>query len=141
MRVVVGNWEALGQDAYDVRHEVFVIEQSVPVELEQDAEDSVCVHAVAYDEQGVAVGTGRLLADGHIGRMAVRARARGQGVGAKLLATLIERAKSDGHSTLALNAQTHATRFYEVFGFVASGPIFLDAGIDHVLMTRELGPV
>ena len=83
LRVDVGDWATLGGDAYVIRHEVFVLEQSVPESLERDAFDETSLHAVAYDELGTPVGTGRLLADGHIGRMAVRRIARGQGVGGR----------------------------------------------------------
>ncbi|MCW2499988.1 MAG: conserved hypothetical acetyltransferase, partial [Frankiales bacterium] len=60
-----------------LRHEVFVVGQGVPAELERDERDAVSDHAVALlDEQ--VVGTGRLLPDGTIGRMAVAAAARGR---------------------------------------------------------------
>ncbi|HWW71426.1 MAG TPA: GNAT family N-acyltransferase, partial [Duganella sp.] len=67
-----GDWTVLDKDAKIIRFEVFVEEQKVPAELEMDHMDAVCVHAVAYDAAGKPVGTGRLLPDGHIGRMAVR---------------------------------------------------------------------
>lgn len=134
--VVVGDWARLRDDAGAVRHAVFVVEQNVPPELEMDEHDSVCVHAVAYDADGQALGTGRLLPDGHIGRMAVHRRARGLGVGARLLGALIEAGRSAGHGRLMLNAQTHARGFYEGQGFVVEGEEFMEAGIPHVAMTR-----
>ncbi len=88
--VVVGDWARLHDDAAAVRHAVFVVEQNVPPEIEMDEFDAVCVHAVAYDAAGQVLGTGRLLPDGHIGRMAVQRRARGLGVGARLLQALVE---------------------------------------------------
>ncbi|MGB8651492.1 MAG: GNAT family N-acyltransferase, partial [Mycobacteriales bacterium] len=66
-------------EVFALRHEVFVVGQGVPGELERDDLDAVCDHAVARVD-GVVVGTGRLLPDGTIGRMAVAAAARGQGV-------------------------------------------------------------
>ncbi|MEO6958641.1 MAG: GNAT family N-acyltransferase, partial [Burkholderiaceae bacterium] len=80
-KVVLGDWETSKKDAMAIRYEVFVREQHVPIEIELDSEDAYSVHAVAYDERGVAVGTGRLLRDAHIGRMAVRVSHRGAGVG------------------------------------------------------------
>ncbi len=65
-----------------VREQVFVHEQSVPVELEWDEFDAQCQHVVA-EAAGQAIGTGRLLPDGHIGRMAVLESWRGQGVGSR----------------------------------------------------------
>ena len=138
LRVDIGDWATLGGDAYVIRHEVFVLEQSVPESLERDAFDETSLHAVAYDELGTPVGTGRLLADGHIGRMAVRRIARGQGVGGRILIDLIEAARRAGHESVALNAQVQAQAFYSAHGFVAHGPVFQDAGIDHVVMTRPL---
>ncbi|ARP86191.1 GNAT family N-acetyltransferase [Bordetella genomosp. 9] len=136
--VRTGDWDRLRQDAAGVRHAVFVVEQRVPAELELDELDAVCLHAVAYDAQGNVLGTGRLLPDGHIGRMAVHRHARGMGVGARLLQALVEAGRAAGHRKLVLNAQTHARGFYEGQGFVAEGDIFMDAGIPHVTMTRVL---
>jgi predicted GNAT family N-acyltransferase len=139
VRIVLGPWNQLRDDAYPVRHEVFVIEQSVPVELELDDDDAVSLHAVAYGPDDKAVATGRLLPDGHIGRMAVRKPARGSGVGGQVLEALIERGISDSHAALCLNAQVHARGFYEAHGFVAEGAEFMDAGIPHIAMVRRVG--
>ncbi|WP_427183437.1 GNAT family N-acetyltransferase [Bordetella bronchialis] len=132
--VVVADWARLREDAGAVRHAVFVVEQNVPPEIEMDEFDAVCVHAVAYDADGQVLGTGRLLPDGHIGRMAVHRRARGMGVGARLLRALVEAGRSAGHRKLMLNAQTHARGFYAGQGFVVEGDEFMEAGIPHVAM-------
>ncbi len=137
-RIVLGDWTACGRDAAAVRYEVFVQEQHVSIEEEMDERDAVCVHAVAYNPDGVAMGTGRLLPDGHIGRMAVRQAHRGRGVGALLLNSLIDEARRRGHLQVALAAQIHAQPFYAAHGFLPEGPIFQDAGIDHVNMRRVL---
>ncbi len=70
--------------------------------------------------------------------MAVLKEWRGKGVGALLLQTLIERARQRGHARARLNAQTYATGFYRRYGFEVSGPEFMDAGIPHVPMHRDL---
>jgi len=138
LRIVLGTWERLRDDAYAVRHEVFVVEQAVPPEIELDDDDPVAVHAVAYGPDGVPVATGRLLPDGHIGRMAVRKPARGSGVGGQVLDALIAQGHGDGHRLLLLHAQTHARGFYEAHGFTAQGEEFVEAGIAHIAMTRAL---
>ena len=138
VRVVLGTWDRLRDDASAVRFEVFVQEQSVPPEIELDDDDAVSVHAVAYDASHRVLGTGRLLPDGHIGRMAVRKIARGAGVGGQILDALIEQGHGDGHRMLVLHAQSHAKGFYEAHGFQADGDEFMEAGIPHVAMTREL---
>jgi predicted GNAT family N-acyltransferase len=138
IRIVLGDWRTLRPDASGLRHEVFVIEQNVPPEIEMDEFDEVSLHAVAYLADGGAIATARLLPDNHIGRMAVRKSARGQGIGGRVLAALVERAAQEGRPSVVLNAQTHARAFYEAHGFSAAGPEFMEAGIAHITMTREL---
>ena len=120
-----------------IRDEVFVREQSVPVELEWDELDPVSQHVLAFAGDR-AIGTGRLLPDGHIGRMAVLRDWRGKGVGGALLTALMDVARIRGLSRVELNAQIHALAFYERHGFHAEGAEFLDAGILHRRMWREL---
>ncbi|MYM28404.1 GNAT family N-acetyltransferase [Duganella sp. CY15W] len=133
----LGDWGTLSADAKLIRTEVFVEEQNVPAELEMDHMDAVCLHAVAYDAEGTPVGTGRLLPDGHIGRMAVRKSARGTGVGGQLLQALMEQARLRGDTLVALSAQTHAAPFYERHGFSVDGDEFYEAGIAHINMQRN----
>ena len=136
--IVTGDWNALREDAQRVRIEVFVIEQNVPAELEWDEGDEVSIHAVAYDEQGQAVATGRLLPDGHIGRMAVTKSLRGKGVGKAVLSALLEVAAQEGHNELVLHAQAQAIPFYARQGFVCEGDEFLEVDIPHRLMRLRL---
>ena len=138
LRIVTGDWDSLREDAQKVRIEVFVIEQNVPVELEWDEGDEVSTHAVAYDEQGQPVATGRLLPDGHVGRMAVSQSLRGKGIGKQVLIALLEQARQDGHQELVLHAQTHAIPFYERQGFIVEGEEFIEADMPHRLMRRRL---
>jgi predicted GNAT family N-acyltransferase len=132
-------WESAREAARPIRVAVFVEEQGVPLALEWDEHDAVSEHAIARDREGRAVGTGRLLPDGHIGRMAVLRDARGQGVGSALLQALVHRAEVRGLGCAMLNAQTHAVPFYSRHGFEAMGEPFLEAGIPHVRMRRTLG--
>jgi predicted GNAT family N-acyltransferase len=136
MRIALDNWTVLQPVAQAIRYEVFVIEQNIPVELEWDDMDAVCLHAVAYDGQGQPVGTGRLLPDGHIGRMAVKKVARGAGVGGAILAALTEAARKRGDKAVMLNAQSQAEPFYARHGFVREGAEFFEAGIAHIQMQR-----
>lgn len=138
VRIELGDWGSLRHWAEPIRFEVFVEEQKVPRELELDEWDVQSVHAVAFDEDGRAVGTGRLLPDGHIGRMAVIARARGGGTGSALLMHLMAEARRRGHAEAVLSAQSHAIPFYERHGYSPSGAEYLDAGIPHVDMRCPL---
>lgn len=123
-----------------VREAVFVREQGVPLELEWDGLDAAAVHVLAEGADGTPMGTGRLLPDGHIGRVAVLPRWRGRGVGRALVAALIEIARRRGLTRVHLSAQTHALPFYEGLGFVAEGEAFMDAGIPHRHMHLMLEP-
>jgi predicted GNAT family N-acyltransferase len=121
-----------------IREQVFVKEQKVPLELEMDEHDAHCYHLLAHDGAGHAVGTARLLLNGYIGRMAVLAPYRGRGIGSQLLEATVELAKTQGLNTLYLNAQTHAIGFYEKHQFRVVGEEFMEAGIPHVQMRRQL---
>ena len=137
--------------AYAVRFEVFVTEQRVPADLELDARDADADHFVAYDD-GRPVGAGRLVVEpigfegtdpalgpvGHLGRLAVRADARGTALGAGLVAAIEDRARERGLRVLVLGAQTHAVGFYQRLGYTAYGDEFDDAGLPHRWMRRGL---
>jgi predicted GNAT family N-acyltransferase len=125
-----------------LRTRVFVDEQGVPPEIEQDAADATAVHGVARDAAGVLVATGRLLLrdDGTaaIGRMATDASARGRGYGAAVLRVLQDEARRRGAREVQLHAQVTARAFYERAGYRALGEEYVEAGIRHVTMRRAL---
>ena len=121
-----------------LRHAVFVLEQGVLEEIEWDGIDKECSHAIAEDGWGNAIGCGRLLSDGHIGRLSVLREWRGRGVGTALLSRLILLATERGHRRVVANAQHHAYSFYERQGFTPVGEQFAEAGIIHCAMERSL---
>lgn len=137
-RIRLGTWSELRALAAPIRFAVFVEEQRVPAALEIDAQDPLSLHALAFVAQGGPVATGRLLPDGHIGRMAVLRRARGTGVGTAVLRALMDAARARGHGDVVLSAQTHAVPFYARLGFVTEGEVYDDAGIPHIDMRRAL---
>jgi predicted GNAT family N-acyltransferase len=122
---------------FALRHEVFVLGQGVPVELERDELDAVSDHAVAVVD-GAVVGTGRLLPSGTIGRMAVAPAVRGQGIGTAVLAVLEDRARERGLPAVELHAQIHAVGFYDRYGYVPFTEVYLEAGIEHRSMRKVL---
>ena len=136
--VRLADWARDEANLKSVRYEVFCVEQSVPEALEWDGIDAQCVHALAHDSEGRAIGCGRLLPDGHIGRMAVRAPWRGAGVGSALLECLMALAAQRGDPKVMLNAQTHAMPFYARYGFVPVGEPFDEADIPHQAMEAAL---
>ena len=138
MRIELGDWHCMRRWAEPLRFAVFVEEQRVPAEIELDSFDALSLHAVAFDAEGEAVGTGRLLPDGHIGRMAVAKPARGTGIGSALLRSLMDEARRRGHTHAVLSSQTHATEFYRKHGYSVHGGVYDDAGIPHVDMRCPL---
>ncbi|MBA4502539.1 GNAT family N-acetyltransferase [Marinobacterium marinum] len=120
-----------------VREEVFIREQKVPKELEFDDLDVAAVHVLVMADDR-PVGTGRILADGHIGRIAILKAFRGRGLGAKVVSALMEEAARAGCERVYLGAQTHAIDFYGTLGFSRYGDVFMDAGIPHVHMEKYL---
>ena len=133
-RVRLVDWREASGTLSAIRTTVFVGEQGVPPEIEIDGRDPGCAHVLAESDAGEAVGTGRLMPDGRIGRMAVLAAWRGRGVGAAMLEALVAEAKRRGFRETYLHAQAHAKDFYARHGFVVEGEEYLEAGIPHVLM-------
>ena len=136
---------------FGVRKEVFVGEQGVPEDLEYDEYDALAVHVLAVRDDGVPLGTGRLLhgevaaskvggdlSVGSLGRLAVAKEARGLGVGVALVRAIEDAARARGLAAVDLHAQTHALGFYERLGYEAYGPEYLEAGIPHRAMRRAL---
>lgn len=129
-------WVVDGARLAEIRRAVFVVEQQVPEVEEWDGKDDESRHVIALSGDGLALGTGRLLPDGRIGRMAVLKAWRGRGVGSALLRELIAIAGECGFRETRLHAQTHALAFYRKHGYVALGEEFMEAGIPHYEMCR-----
>jgi YbgC/YbaW family acyl-CoA thioester hydrolase len=143
IEVRVGSWAELGSDARAIRSDVFVHEQKIPADLEWDAADAGCVHAVARNRFGLPLATGRWVQQeagvAKIGRMAVIAPMRSASVGGRVLAALMQSARRAGNHEVMLHAQSSASAFYSRAGFVVRGPVFEEAGIPHVEMVKALG--
>jgi predicted GNAT family N-acyltransferase len=135
---------ARGDDDLDaalaLRHTVFVGEQGVPEAEDVDGRDGEAMHFVALDD-GRVVGTCRLLAAGdrvRLGRLAVDRDRRRRGVASALLARAELWARERGAHEIVLAAQTDARALYEQTGYVARGEVFVEAGIEHVMMDKPL---
>lgn len=121
-----------------VREAVFMHEQNVPAELEWDGLDETARHALALNAKGDAIGCGRLLPDGHIGRIAVVPTWRKKHVGTAIMEALLNEARSRGFAQVDVDAQTYAVPFYRLFGFEEEGEEFEDAGMPHIRMSLRL---
>ncbi|MEE9309644.1 MAG: GNAT family N-acetyltransferase [Cocleimonas sp.] len=130
--------EVYSPEITHIRTEVFVKEQGIDSKIDFDGLDGVATHVLVVS-RGESVGTGRILNDGHIGRIAVLKSARKQGVGAMVLEALVGEAKKRHYNRVYLGSQMHATVFYEKLGFHVCGEIFMDAGLEHVEMEMFLG--
>jgi predicted GNAT family N-acyltransferase len=137
MNIVEASWSEHLSALQAVRKAVFVKEQSVPEEFEWDGEDDRAYHWLALDKNR-AIGTVRMLRDGHLGRLAVLPEHRKQGVGKDLLNKALRHAKMLNLREAWLYSQQPAIGFYQQFGFEAYGPIFQDAGIPHQSMRLRL---
>ena len=133
--------EAEMEAALAVRMRVFVAEQSVPAEEELDDEDATATHAIAR-HNGLVIGTGRLLireaGTCQIGRMAVDQPWRRRGVGGQLLLYLEQEAHNQGMNQAMLHAQEYVKSFYASHGYLERGEVFLEAGIPHIEMRKEI---
>lgn len=121
-----------------IRDTVFIREQGVPEALEWDGLDNDCRHALAISRNGDAIGSGRILQNGHIGRIAVLPAWRKQKVGTALMEALLDEARSRRYTQVDVDAQTYAIPFYHTFGFVEYGEEFLDAALPHKKMKLQL---
>lgn len=117
-----------------IREQVFIVEQSVPLEVEWDANDSQARHLLAFDDHHHAIACTRILDTGRIGRMGVLSAWRGLGVGRALLNRAVGILKSEHHHQISLSAQTHAIAFYEKAGFKVVSDAYIDVNIWHVDM-------
>jgi len=131
-------WKDCKQSLSLIRRKVFIEEQNVPEALEWDEFDNTATHVLVSTDNDTPIATGRIKADGHIGRMAVLKQYRNQGLGSGILLTLLNTAMQNKLNTVYLHAQVTAIAFYEKHGFTCSSEEFLDAGIPHKSMIKKL---
>ncbi|XZF77956.1 GNAT family N-acetyltransferase [Bacillus sp. AL-1R] len=129
--------------AFAIRKDIFVKEQGVPLEDEFDQYDKLssdCEHIlVHYNEQ--PAGTGRIrFVDGvgKLERICVLESFRKYGLGKSIIKALEEIAEEHGASQVKLHGQTHAEGFYKKLGYRTSSDVFIEDGIPHILMLKEI---
>ncbi|TCB67174.1 GNAT family N-acetyltransferase [Acinetobacter sp. ANC 4178] len=137
LQIRAGTWAELQSDAKPIREQVFIQEQQIAAADEWDAQDEISQHFVVCDgEQAIA--TARLLPNHSIGRVAVLASHRGQGIGKLLMQEIIQQAWIQQRPLLQLSSQVHAMSFYQNLGFQAHGDAYMDCGIPHIDMQMSL---
>ncbi|MDV2582732.1 GNAT family N-acetyltransferase [Alkalibacillus haloalkaliphilus] len=128
-------------EAFDIRKVVFVEEQNVPFEEEMDEHDDHAIHFVGYTLERRPVAASRLrFVDefGKLERIAVLEEERGNGFGRDIILAMEDVIRSKGFSKSKLNAQTYAEDFYKKLGYETVSDEFMDAGIPHVTMVKDL---
>ena len=140
MRVIKAETDEQLKDAFSVRTNVFVEEQQVPHELEIDEFEQESAHFVLYDGSKPA-GAGRfrvLDGKGKVERICVLPEYRGLGAGNRIMLAIEDYGKATGIKRLKLNSQTHAIPFYEKLGYEIVSEEFMDAGIPHKTIEKNI---
>jgi predicted GNAT family N-acyltransferase len=139
VEIVVSDFKMQFDAIRAVRMEVFVVEQQIPLELEYDADDWHCTHAVAWDG-AKPIGTARLdlKQQGRVGRVSVLRQFRRGGIGTRLMHALEQEARRHGLPKLWFHSQVSAVPFYETLGYRAFGEEYLEADIPHLSMEKLL---
>lgn len=129
------------QLAFQVRKEVFVEEQHVPIDIEIDNYEESSNHFIVL-YNGEAVATVRLRKiDTYIGkveRLCVLQYVRGKKIGQLLMEAIEQFARSNELTQLILNAQSSAIPFYEKYDYQIISEVFYEANIPHRTMTKQL---
>ncbi|MFC4323784.1 GNAT family N-acetyltransferase [Litchfieldia salsa] len=129
--------------AFSIRKEVFVEEQGVPLELEFDEFDQLNSHSthILVYFQDLAVGTGRIRyveGQGKLERICILPHYRQYGLGKLIIQTLEDISIKDDAYKVKLHGQEQAAGFYERLGYHKASDIFIEDGIPHILMKKEL---
>lgn len=129
------------EDAIKIRRKVFVEEQDVPLHLELDEYDAEAAHFVAYDEN-TPFGAGRIReiepGIGKVERVCILPSYRGRKLGNLIMQCMEDYSNSEGYTKLKLNAQSKAILFYEKRNYTITSPEFLEAGIPHRAMEKQI---
>ena len=126
-----------------LRNEVFIVEQNCPFQ-DLDDKDFKCFHLIGFDTDSQKVmaytrivPAGVSYTEASIGRVVTSSRARGEGIGKVLMEKSIQLLEElYGGVSIRIGAQYYLKKFYESFGFQAFGEIYLEDGIEHILMDK-----
>lgn len=137
-RVEVMEWAQAEPVAAPIRFAAFFEDSRPGIEL--DDKDAQAVHAVAYNEAGKPIGTGRLHADGQIGAIAAPKEWHRLGVDAAVLDALLAEARKRGYAVVTVSAPLQTAELYRELGFAAEGKVFQEAGVLQQPMRKTLAP-
>lgn len=139
-RLEIGDYQSLDQRFKDIRENVFIKEQGF--EYEFDDIDNISIHFLLYDKNN-PVATCRLYFDEnlnsyHLGRLAVSKDYRKLGIGSTMLLEVEKYLAEMNAKSVVLGAQVVASEFYRKNGYEKYGDIYLDEGVEHIYMKKEL---
>ncbi|WP_163972054.1 GNAT family N-acetyltransferase [Oceanobacillus halotolerans] len=140
MNIKVVETKAEKDQAFHVRNIVFVDEQNVPPEIEVDEHDDTAIHFIGYEDgEPIAAGRMRWVDEyGKLERICVLKEHRGKNYGKEMILFIEDIIQDKGNKKAKLNAQKHAEGFYKSLGYKTVSGEFMDAGIPHVTMVKEL---
>ena len=133
IKIKTTSWSQSSKEISEVRHKVFVVEQSIPSEIEMDGKDSDCIHFLAL-EQSKPIGAARLQKYGKIERVSVLREYRTKGIGTAIMKMVIEKARDLDIEKIYLHSQMDSKNFYQQLGFVQHGKTFFEADKPHIEM-------
>jgi len=140
IKIFETSWSQSSKEISEVRHNVFVVEQSVPSEIEMDGKDSDCIHFLAL-EKSKPIGAARLQKYGKIERVSVLREYRSKGIGTAIMKRVIESAMDLNVEKIYLHSQMDSKIFYQRLGFIELGQIFYEANIIHFLALEKSKPI
>ena len=131
-------------DIIQLRLEIFVVEQDCPYQ-DLDGKDKVALHLFGATTEGKIIAYTRLFGPGDyykeaaIGRVVVHKDYRKDGIGFELMKRSIDQVESHYRTnTIKIGAQRYLRKFYESLGFVSTGDFYMEDGIPHMYMIKNI---
>ena len=133
-----------GHDIFALRSEIFVVEQNCAYQ-DIDGKDKNAVHIIGKNENEI-VAYARIFVRGEsysdftsIGRVLVKKKSRGKSLGHQLMDFCIKFLETNHPKcSIKISAQTHLEKFYYKHGFKKQGDSYLEDGIPHIEMLKEV---
>lgn len=140
MNVKIAETRREKENAFRIRTKVFVDEQHVPPDLELDELDESSIHFVGIlNGKPISASRLRFVDDyGKLERICILKEHRGQSYGKQMIHKMEKVIQEKGFFKAKLNAQTHAIEFYKKLGYHVVSNEFMDAGIPHVAMVKQM---
>lgn len=125
-----------------IRNEVLRKPLNLDIFKEDLSDEENQIHFIIEKEDRI-IGTVSLVCEykkniGKLRQMATIPEVRGEGYGKLLVYELEKYAKNNGMRTVILHARHYALGFYEKLGYEVCSEPFLEVGIEHQVMQKDL---